>query len=140
MSFLSKPLVKRLMAVSHREKISDEDFITRCRFITGTIMGSGWECKEYERDFCRFNSIMKPVWRKLYDRWIENEKKEWACFDKPGKLEFVKNNAVTESISMPNEWASGSGMDDENKKQMAGGETVQQKLFDMREEIEEICD
>ena len=68
-------------------------------------MGSGYECKEYERDYCRFNNKFKPDWAKLYERWSQSgEQKEWACFDVPGKLEFVRNNSVTESLPLPNEW------------------------------------
>ena len=87
------------------QAISDDEFKNRCKFITGTIMGSGWECKEYNRDFLPFQAAYKPSWGKLYQRWVENEMKEWPCFDKPDVLEFVKDgHIVTERIPIPNDW------------------------------------
>ena len=72
-------------------------------------MGSGWECKEYVRDFLPFQGAFRPNWEKLYKRWLENDKKEWACFDKKGKLEFVESatQKITDTEDMPNEWATG---------------------------------
>ena len=111
MSFRHKTLVKSLTNYSHSEKMSDSEHLDRVRFITGTILGSGYECKDYHRDFLRFQSIHQPKWATLYERWVANGRKEWACFDISGKLEFVKNGGeVTESHTMPNQWASGSGI------------------------------
>ncbi|KAJ3055890.1 hypothetical protein HK097_008887 [Rhizophlyctis rosea] len=112
MSFFSKTLVKKLMEIPKANKLSDDDHHDHVKFIRGTIIGSGYACKEYTRDFLRFQDAYQPKWAKLYARWVENNRKEWACFDVPGKLEFVTTESATifESLSMPNDWADGTGI------------------------------
>ena len=81
-------------------------------FLTGTILGSGYEAKEWERDIQYFNEKWKPDWKKLYDRFIQFKKDnpgsiEWACFNHDTKLEFVEHpgQTVTSSYTFPNEYS-----------------------------------
>lgn len=112
MPLFRKQDIKRLWGFPLRQAISDEDYHSRSSFIDGTILGSGYEAKCWFRDYCPFSRAHRPDWPKLYERWIANGKKEWPCFDKPGKLEFVRDGVtVVESLDMPNEWAAGTGVD-----------------------------
>ena len=82
------------------------------RFVTGVIMGSGYEAKDYHRDFKHFNCRWNPNWPELYARYQESERRghiEWACFDNAENLEFVveKSQKVSESLPYPNKYAHG---------------------------------
>lgn len=111
MGFLDKPTIKRMWGMSQRTSLSDDEYNSRCEFMYGTMMGSGYETKCWFGDYCPFNRAHHPDWVKLYHRWVASDKQEWACFDKPGRLEFVCGGNVVESLEMPNQWASGTGFD-----------------------------
>jgi len=119
MSFIPTPALKKIMDIPRREKLGDDDRDRRQGFIWGTIIGSEWECKTW-LDFVEFNNRFRPRWAKLYERFRSKDGKEWACFDKPGRLEFVskrdldtkslgvfQQTVVNESFGFPNEYAEG---------------------------------
>lgn len=111
MHFFTKSLVKLLTDVPRRVKMSDEDYHERRGFIYGTIVGSGRECKCWYRDYCPFYRTNKVNWPLLYTRWMESGKEEWPCFDKPGKLEFLRDGIIMETLDMPNMYAEGTGIE-----------------------------
>jgi hypothetical protein len=117
MAFIPTVALKKIMDIPRKEKLEEEDRKRRQDFIWGTMIGSEWECKAWQ-DFIQFNGKFRPRWAKLYERFRDKEEKEWACFDKPGLLEFIvkedlvtknlgvlKQTTVTESFTFPNEYA-----------------------------------
>ena len=89
---------------------TDEEVQARADMLRNTMMDYGdvyeWaELLEYLE--------LRQVWPALYDRWVANKDHkdgtEWAVFDKPGKIEFVRKGGdiVTDSLAYPNEYALG---------------------------------
>jgi hypothetical protein len=87
---------------------SDEEVEARAYMLRNTMMDYGdiheWkELNEYLE--------LRQQWPALYERWVANKDHpdgtEWAVFDKPGKIEFVRGGfKVTDSIVFPNQSGS----------------------------------
>lgn len=103
MNFINKKLCNKLF---HTKKTSDEELLSYKQFICGTVMGSGYEFKEW-RDFVEFNNKFKPNWSKLYERYIINNKKEWCVFDENNMniITFINNNINNELQEDINEYS-----------------------------------
>jgi len=102
MNFINKKLCNKLF---HTKKTTDEELLSYKQFISGTIMGSEYEFKEW-RDFVEFNNKFKPNWSKLYERYIINDKKEWCVFDENNMdlVTFINNNTNNELQEDINEY------------------------------------
>ena len=50
------------------------------RFVTGVIMGNGWEAKHWG-DFVEFNLAYKPKWQDEYEKWLNSNQSVWPVFD-----------------------------------------------------------
>ncbi|KAJ3006133.1 hypothetical protein HKX48_000288 [Thoreauomyces humboldtii] len=109
--FLTKLRIAKLFDTTVADLTKDRDLELH-RFVSGVISGSGWETKDYRMDFVPFQKRFRPKWPELlvrYEASKSNGRVEWACFDEPGKLEFVLHNPqeVSESLPYPNAYASG---------------------------------
>jgi hypothetical protein len=65
-------------------------------FVRGVMIGNGWECKCYVRDFLEFQKNYHLNWKKLFDRADEKRKEgvcEWA-FIKGDDIEFTEIDKV----------------------------------------------
>jgi hypothetical protein len=69
---LNKKQVKSAFNISHRIKLSDEDFQNRALFIINTMSWNDYEVKCFYRDFKEFQKEFNPDWQKLYQNHIEN--------------------------------------------------------------------
>ena len=89
---------------------SDEEVQARADMLRYTMMdwGDVYEWAELHQYF-----ELRQQWPALYDRWVSNKDHadgtEWAVFDVPGKVEFVRRGGdiVTDSIAFPNQYALG---------------------------------
>jgi hypothetical protein len=78
--------------------MSEEDYISRCKFISGLMIGSGYECKCYTRDFIPFIQEFNPKWNKLYDRYINSNCTEWAVFGEVNNIVVFYDHKSDECI------------------------------------------
>ena len=89
---------------------SDEEVQARANMMRGTMME--YVCK-YEWEELHECLELRQQWPALYERWVANkdhaEGTEWALFDVPGKIEFVRGGGaiVTDSLAFPNQYALG---------------------------------
>lgn len=95
MKFINKRLCNKLF---NNKKTTDAELLSYQQFISGTIIGSSYEFKEW-MDFVLFNNIFKPNWNKLYNRYILNNKKELAVFDNNNMniITFINDNNIIEN-------------------------------------------
>ena len=57
-------------------------------FITGVMMGSGYEAKCWRRDFIPFEKEFEPDWEKefeLRENWLKADRNVWVVFSTDGK-------------------------------------------------------
>lgn len=52
-------------------KLSDEEYTDYLRFISGVMIGSGYETKDYFEDFIPFLHNCKPDWPIIYKKYKE---------------------------------------------------------------------
>lgn len=92
MKFINKRLCNNLF---NNKKTTDDELLSYKKFISGIIIGSGYEFKHWD-DFVYFNNKFKPNWKNLYKRYINNNMSEWAIFDENNIniIEFIDNNNI----------------------------------------------
>lgn len=78
--FLTKTDVKKCFNISQRTKLSDEDYYTYLGFIYGVIIGNGYECKCYVRDYIPFVAQYKPYWKTLFQEHTKTG--AWPVWEK----------------------------------------------------------
>lgn len=95
---IDKRLCKKLFNKPSHYKMADEELIALQRYVSGVMMGSGYECKCYVQDFIPFQSSFKPNWQKLYLRYLEHNKTEWPVFgEKDGYIIFISDKDTLDS-------------------------------------------
>ena len=67
-----KTKIKSIYKISHREKMTDEDFADRGRFIITTMGWNNYETKCWVQDFVPFINRFKPDWKSLYEHHKNN--------------------------------------------------------------------
>ena len=104
-------MLRRLFGLPAADELTPEELGQHAMMMKCTMMDAGdfttvADMLEYERRY-------QPVWPALYARWVEQQNNsagtEWAVFDRPGKIEFVRRggDVVVESLAMPNQYALG---------------------------------
>lgn len=76
MSILNKRICKKLIG----EQITNEKLIEVNSFIHDTISGNGYDLKHWG-DFVEFNNKFTPDWRRIYQKWLENNKNYWLVYE-----------------------------------------------------------
>lgn len=91
--------------------LTDSELCDRAAMMKSTMMDYG-DIYEFV-EFWAYQNKFHPQWPALYERFIahkdDKEGTEWAVFDKPGRVEFVRRGGaeVTESLPFPNKYALG---------------------------------
>ena len=91
---LHKVDIKHIFNIPARSCLSDTDYLSRMSFVTGFLIGSGFEAKCWPDwlDFCRHVHEVhggSPSMEALYQRWLAAEKKEWPRMGEvPGEVIF----------------------------------------------------
>jgi hypothetical protein len=81
-----KQLMKMVLGRSSREKLSDEEFELYQGFIINTMMGSGYEVKDFHKDYAPFEKMLRKSytkivpWQRLHELHVSNNK-AWPVFE-----------------------------------------------------------
>jgi hypothetical protein len=81
MSFINRTSYKSMLCLPRSQKVTDEELLAFRRFVSGTLIGSEYECKDYCQDYVPFNKEFQPKWKILYAHYQST--KEWPVFE-PG--------------------------------------------------------
>lgn len=95
-----KRQLKTAMRISHKERLRHDDYLEYSRFISGVMIGAGYEAKCYVRDYLPFFNKYKPNWMELYNYYIEVNK-DWDKFlDKYSQYEDqnYKNEKILQEV------------------------------------------
>lgn len=101
--FIDKKLCKKIFELN---KVSDDDLLKYQEYVYGVMIGSGYECKCYVKDFVPFQHSFRPNWKKLYEKFIEENKKEWPIFgEKENIVIFINNTLNIEKEELLENWS-----------------------------------
>jgi hypothetical protein len=81
--FLQPSLCRILFGIDRKSDLDDDDYLERCQFVSGVVMGSGWKLKHHI-DLLQFNQTFWPHWQALYARFLKKggfEDPEWPIYD-----------------------------------------------------------
>lgn len=93
--FIDKRLCKKIFNLTN---VNDVDLSKYQHYVYGVMVGSGYECKCYVRDFVPFQNCFNPNWKKLYDRFIQQNQKEWPVFgEKENIVIFISDKDTIEA-------------------------------------------
>ena len=108
--YIAESLLRELFGLPQKKGLTEPELHKRAAMMLNTMMDYGDICsvpelREYHRRY-------QPIWTALYHRWVQQKDNpagtEWACFDMPGKVEFVRRGGdVVELLAMPNQYALG---------------------------------
>lgn len=104
--FIDKRVCKRIFGIPNQQKLPTDELHKRVSFVHGVMIGSDYECKDYQLDFLPFTSAFHPNWDKLYSRFTENFPiKEWPVFgERDGYVLFYTSN-VQSGVEPLRDWS-----------------------------------
>jgi len=80
-----KRMIKHIMNIPQRTKLSNKDSQSMGRFIMGVMEGSGYEVKCWVQDYLPFRGHFNPDWPTEYSKFMEWKaagRTVWVAFDK----------------------------------------------------------
>jgi hypothetical protein len=91
--FMPPPLCRHLFGMERGRKLDEDTYLKRCRFVSGVVMGGGWELKHH-LDLLQFDQTFWPNWQALNADFLRNggfEGPEWPLYvSTDSTLSFVR--------------------------------------------------